>query len=81
MMRNHGKDGGERRARSETCKRISTTFCNDTGSRKVARNARAGEKDLPRALLSSQKPGEMMNSHVGGGAVTHLMSRVSKRSK
>jgi len=43
--------------------------------------ARAGEKNLPQLFFSSQKPGEMMmNSIVGGGAVTRLMLRVSERS-
>lgn len=34
------------------------------GSRKVTKNARAGEKNLPQVLFSSQKPGEMMMNSI-----------------
>lgn len=58
MMRNHEKDGGERRARSEACKRspdlvLAPERFSTTGSRKVTKNARAGEKNPPR--LSHRK--------------------------
>jgi hypothetical protein len=40
--------------------RESPQHFSTTGSRKVTKNARAGEKNLPQVLFSSQKPGEMM---------------------
>jgi len=71
-----GKEELEVKRARESPQHFSTT-----GSRKVTKNARAGEKNLPQVLFSSQKPGEMMmNSIVGGGAVTRLMLRVSERS-